>query len=342
MHSILEDANTVLLPAFATTTLSDAVKHFLDSGGVSILLGESREEYVARRMSESRRNTETADTIRSVTNEARARSGLLLAAVDQEMGGICRLHGLIPQFPRSQSLSTMSPMEIEQVSFQMAEAASEVGINAFLAPILDVLTGTNIWLNGRTWSNSWEKVTELSAAFIRGVQRGGVAATGKHFPGFSETTGDPAIDPQAVSLASKEIIERGLGPFRSAVAAGVEMMMVGPTSVVAIDPHNAALRSPAIIHKLRVDLGFRGVVMADDLDSKATMRDDGVEKVAIDALNAGCDFLLLADIGSQITDVAHAIAASAADGRISRAALRASAEKIRALCNSYGTTHGSH
>ncbi|BCH08391.1 beta-hexosaminidase [Mesorhizobium sp. 131-3-5] len=333
--TITEDARAVLLPAFDGTLLSDATKRFLDGGGISLLLGESRDEYLARRMSDSRRNSETAETLQRVTDAARARSGMLLAAVDQEMGGTCRLHDLVPQFPALRDLPFASEEEIAEISKLIATGASSMGINVFLSPVVDVLTGPNKWLEGRTWSNNAELVATLSAAYIRGVQSGRVAATAKHFPGYSTTTGDPAVDENAINPLALSDVEAGLAPFRAAIAAGVEMIMVGPAIVMAYDHAKAALRSQTVVQVLKKTLGFDGIVMADDLDSMATMRGDSVAAVAIDALNAGCDFLLLADTGTQLDEIADAIETAARSETISAEALAKSATKVRRLSRKY-------
>jgi len=81
-ESRIKDAHAVLLPAFDSTTLGDSVKRFLEDGGCSILLGESRQEYVAREMSEERKSAETADTFLRVTQEAADLAGDLLIVVD--------------------------------------------------------------------------------------------------------------------------------------------------------------------------------------------------------------------------------------------------------------------
>lgn len=210
MPTVTEDAHAVLLPAFADNKLSDGVKKYLDAGGVAILLGESREEYVARRMRDERRSFETPEKLHAVITEARRRSNYLLTAVDQEMGEISRLHDMVPQFPSRQDLLRATSEEIENIAIQVAKCAAGMGINSFLSPILDIVTGENAWLKGRTWSTDIDKVAKLSTAFIRGVQRGGVAATAKHFPGFASATGDPEIDSFAVTVTGRNEIEHGL------------------------------------------------------------------------------------------------------------------------------------
>jgi len=176
-------ANAVILPAFDTTTLSDSVRRFLENGGCSILLGESRKEYLSRKVADGRRSTETADTFLRVTKEAENLAGVLLVAVDQEIGGICRMHDLTPHFPDVEELTGYDADSFEKISASVATAAKDLGVNCFLAPILDVVTGQNPWLYGRTWSTDPNEIARISSAYIRGVQTAGVAATAKHFPG---------------------------------------------------------------------------------------------------------------------------------------------------------------
>ncbi|MBD0864132.1 MAG: glycoside hydrolase family 3 protein [Rhodobacteraceae bacterium] len=337
-YSLVEDAHAIIFPAFDSTELSDACKSFLEKGGISILLGESREEYVARSMSDHRCRTETPETFHVLVNSAKSYTDDLLVAVDQEIGGICRMHDLVPQFPQTSELIQAPDAEIEEISYQIGKASRALGVNCFLAPVLDLVTGENLWLDGRTYSVDPKTVGRVSAAYVRGVQRALVAATAKHFPGFHNITGDPAVDPDAFVPDTAASYQAGFAPFEGVIAADVEMIMVGPAITQAFDPKRAALRSKPVVDMLKRDLGYKGIVMADDLDSKATMRGDAIEQVALDAITAGCDFLLLADVDTQLADVAKAITEAAEVGTTSRDGLAASANKMRDLTRRYAKT----
>ena len=132
----IRNAHAVLLPAFDSLSLSDAVKGFLGKGGCSILLGESRQEYVAREMGEERKAAETAEMFLSVAQEASRLSGDLLVAVDQEIAGIRRLHDLTPLFPAKDELAKMDADSFEETAYLVAAAARGLGVNMFLAPII--------------------------------------------------------------------------------------------------------------------------------------------------------------------------------------------------------------
>ena len=150
MNSIKKAAHAVLLPAFDGMKLSDAVKKYLDNGGHSILLGESREEYVNRQMTNQRKSSETPETFHQIINEATSYNTHLIVAVDQEIGGICRLHDLVRAFPPVEVLVDYDTNAFENLCFEMAKEAKAFGVNCFLAPILDLVTGENPWLAGRT------------------------------------------------------------------------------------------------------------------------------------------------------------------------------------------------
>ncbi len=117
----------------------------------------------------------------------------------------------------------------------------------------------------------------------------------KHFPGFHDITLDPAIESEAVVTEAASSFKQGFIPFTYAITNKVEMIMVGPAIVEAFDKKNPASISPKIIDMLKKRLGFDGVVMSDDLDAQATLRGRSIEEIAVKALNAGLDFLLLAD-----------------------------------------------
>ncbi len=332
------NAHTVLLPAFDTLTLSEPVKRFLAQGGCSILLGESREEYVARRMSDGRRSSETADMFLRITREAAGLAGDVLVGVDQEAGGICRLHDLVPSYPAKEKLAGYTADAFEQIAFSVAAAAKRLGVNLFLAPILDVITGENPWLQGRTWSTDPAAIARISSATIRGVQSAGVAATAKHFPGFHNIPLDPATEAEARVTEPAASFKPGFIPFAEAIANGVEVIMVGPAIVEAFDRETPASISGTVIGMLRQDFAFPGVVMSDDLDARATLRGHAIELVAVEALEAGSDYLLLADQEDQIERVVAAICGAVEAGQLSEARLHEAAGKVRALAKRYSTS----
>lgn len=306
-EQIKKDSYTVLLPAFTELSLSDTIIDYLTNGGCSILLAETRKEYINREMSIERKNNETQDTIKNLVNKAKKIQSNLIVAIDQEIIGINRLHVLSVNTPDKEKLKHISSKTLELICSNIANDAKEMGINCFLAPTLDIVKGKNPWLYDRTWTTNVDELIKISAAFIKGIQKSKVIATAKHFPGFSNIELDPATNIDAIMNAPISNIEENYLPFKKASECGVEIVMVGPAIVKEIDKNNPALISKIIIQKLRKEIGFKGIIISDDLDAKATIQNNSIEDVAIKALKAGCNYLLMADINDHIVRVAEKI-----------------------------------
>lgn len=335
MSEVRRDACAVLFPATEGTTISAEVAALLKGGGCSFLIGESRQEYLAREMSKERLAAETPETFLALAQQARALAGNVILAVDQEVGGICRLQGLVPDFPSRDSLSELTTEELQEAFSHVSSAARALGLNCFLAPVLDVVTGENPWLRGRTLGDNPSEVARIAAAYVKGARNGGVAATPKHFPGFHDIALDPAEEKDAIVVSQAGAFEAGFEPFRKAIAAGAEIVMVGPAITQTFDADNAAALSPEIYRMLRQDFGFKGVAMSDDLDAPATCRDLSVPEAAVAALTAGADLLMLADVGDQLSRTVDAICYAVADNKLDRERLGEAAQRVRKLAEKY-------
>ncbi len=329
---VVRDAHAVFLPAIDESTLPDHLADHLAGGGTSVLLGESRQEYVARAMAQRRRSTETRRWFSEMTSDIRARAGgRALVAVDQELGGIQRLHGLVTALPALFEAVATDQGAIEAVAARLAEECVALGVNVVLSPIVDVVTGTNPWLEGRTISSDAGTVREIATGFVRGLQRSGqVAATAKHFPGHPRVPLDPAVDERAAVEAGLAEIEPSLDTFRAVIGAGVRVVMTGPALVPALDSERAASRSVAVVDALRSELGFRGVILSDDLDAPGILRGGTLEDAVVEALVAGVDWLLVAGT-PHLPDLVAAAVDAARDGRLDAGRLTEAARAVRSL-----------
>jgi len=329
---LLRDAHAVFLPAIDEKSIPAHIADHLAAGGTSVLIGESREEYVAREMSVERRLTETAEWFSGMTSEIRSRAGgQALVAIDQELGGIQRLHHLATPLPSPTEAVAADLRSIEVAAARLAEECSDLGVNVVLSPIVDVVRGSNPWLEGRTVSTEVKAVSRMATEFVRGLQFSGrVAATAKHFPGHPLVALDPAVHETSTVEATRDELEPSLEVFRAVIDAGVKVIMTGPTLVPAFDTERAASRSGTIVHFLRTDLGFEGVILSDDLDAPGTLRGSSLEEAAIEALSAGVDWLLVAGT-PKLPELVAAVADAVTRGHISSARLRAAARAVRTL-----------
>ena len=139
-----------------------------------------------------------------------------------------------------------------------------------------------------------------------------------------------------MNLEPLNSFESSFIPFVDAINAGVEIVMTGPAIVEVFDSENAASISSTIIKILRQQLRFGGIVLSDDLDAKAILRGKPITQVAVEALNAGVDHLLIGDINDQVDQIVSAIINAVESGRLADNRLKEAATKIRSLATKYG------
>lgn len=326
MSELLRQAHAVLFPVLVTLELDDHIGRFLDNGGKSLLFGETGDEYVSGQMSAERRRRETLDAWHATVEQATARAGHLLLAADADIAAVHRLQWLTPPLPSRDDAQRMSPRELEDICFDMAKGVAQTGINLVLSPTADVVTGHNLWLNGRTLADDPVLAAGMVRAYVRGVRRAGLQTTLKHFPGHPELVGHPATSDATVPLSLAEL--RALwAPFEAGIDEGVDAVMMGPARFEAV----AASLSRELISTLRTELGFDGLVMTCDLDHRATQGDRALGDVAVAALAAGADLLLLSPKAvPRIGEVAEAIVRAVADGRVDASRLQAAFDSVSA------------
>jgi beta-N-acetylhexosaminidase len=177
----------------------------------------------------------------------------------------------------------------------LSRELTAVGISIDFAPVLDVLTSAkNPAIGDRALGETPETVARMGAAIVRGMQAGGLAACGKHFPGHGDTTVDSHLDLPVVEHSPERLREVDFAPFRAAIEAGVAAVMTGHLLVPAFDDVNPATLSRRIVSGvLRGELGFDGLVFTDDLDMKAISGRATRERAVVSAIGAGCDVVLM-------------------------------------------------
>ena len=327
---LVEDAHAVILAVLPEDALDPATASFLGNGGKAVLIGETREEYVARAMSADRMERETPEWLGELTAAVHEHAGGRgIVALDQELPGIQRLHRLVPPLPGHSVLQAMSGSEIEKTVGSVARSARALGVTLFLSPVVDVYREPGPKLAGRVVLADAAEVGRIGAAYIRGAQSEGVAATAKHFPGEGLALADPHLTVTRIA-SDEEDLELDLSPFRDAIAAGVAAVMLGAVVVEHVDATLAASVSPAVVEMLRGDLGFEGVVISDDLDMASVEAGRGIGPTIELALNAGVDLLLLPG-GEHALAAAVSIAAAVDEGRVSRARIAEAAARVRRL-----------
>ena len=220
----------------------------------------------------------------------------ILVAIDHEGGRVCRLGEPFTQFPPAMVLGRAgSPHLAYRQGIAMGEELRSVGIDIDFAPVLDVASNPqNPVIGDRSFGSHPRTVSRLGISVAHGLQRTGVVAVGKHFPGHGDTDVDSHFDLPVVRRPLADLERMELFPFRRGIQEGIEALMTAHVVFTALDPERPATMSRRIVVEvLRERLRFRGVVFSDDLEMKAISDRYGAGDAAIAALEAGIDWLLV-------------------------------------------------
>ena len=208
-----------------------------------------------------------------------------------------------------------------------AREAEAVGLNWLLGPVVDVNNNPeNPAISLRAFGETPQIVIPLTEAFIQGTKDYHVLTTAKHFPGHGDTSTDPHIDLPVIPHPRQRLDRIELAPFRSAIATGVSAVMTAHLKVTALDPDNPATFSPLILTQLlRREMGFDGLIVTDALVMQAITQHYDSDDVAVMALEAGADVILMPVDPEKTID---AICNAVKTGRLTRERLHESVERI--------------
>src|SRR5262249_52445622 len=194
----------------------------------------------------------------------------LLVAVDQEGGPVRRL----PDGPPADAPAQMrNPARAGAEGAATGSFLKRIGIDVDLAPVVDTPPPAGNFLGTRAFGSDPKRNAALGAAFVRGLQRQGVAATAKHFPGLG-TAGANTDVAHVWIRTPKPALDARLAPFAAAVRAGVDLVMVSNAGYRAYDASGlpAVLSRPIVTGLLRWKLGFDGVVISDAMEAPGPQR----------------------------------------------------------------------
>jgi beta-N-acetylhexosaminidase len=255
-------------------------------------------------------------------------AGPPLIMVDQE-GGDVRILPWAP--PASSQPSQAAAGTVGRDAEAAAKALRATGINVTLAPVGDVASVPGAALAGRAFSTDFQAAADAMEESVRGWRAGRVAPTAKHFPGLGGAVTNTDDGPATIERTAEQIRSEDLLPFRSAIDAGVPLVMAGHALYPALDGERIASQSEPIIQGLlRDELGFDGVVITDSTEAAAVQAVTGVQEAAVRNVRAGVDIVLTTGRGSYI-QVYRALLAEARRDPAFRERVRESAARVVAL-----------
>jgi beta-glucosidase-like glycosyl hydrolase len=252
----------------------------------------------------------------------------LLATADFEYGAGMRIAGAT-RFPRAMALGAAGD---EQLAFEAGRITAiegrAMGVHVNFAPVADVNNNPrNPVINTRSFGEDPARVGALVAAYVRGLQQGGMLATVKHFPGHGDTDTDSHLGLPVIAHPRERLEALELAPFRAGLAAGAGAVMVAHIELPALDPEKApATFSRAVIGGLlRRELAFDGLIVTDAMKMDAITRMVTPGEAAVRAVRAGADLVL--DSPDPVAAFT-ALKAAVVEGAVPRDQIQASARRV--------------
>lgn len=255
----------------------------------------------------------------------------LLIAVDQEGGRVARIHEPATVFPAAARIGATGDVGLARdVAGVIGSELRALGIGIDFAPVADVATHPSSAIGDRAFSADPDVVAAMAAAQVEGFRAAGVAPTVKHFPGHGSTPADSHETLPVIARDEAALRAVDLPPFAAGIAAGAPLVMIGHLAVPALDPTGtpSSVSRPIVTDLLRGEMGFDGVVVTDGLNMDALDDVGDSGEIAVRALEAGVDVLLLPrDLPAAIAGVRAAVDS----GRLDTERIIASVRRILEL-----------
>lgn len=220
----------------------------------------------------------------------------ILIAVDQEGGRVQRFDKEFTRLPSMQDLGDYAIKNNDfdichDVGWLMSSELLASGIDISFAPVIDVDRNTSSIIGNRAFSDNPDLVSALATKFVDGMNKAGMQATGKHFPGHGGIFEDSHITEPFDNRNYADLFSRDIKPFiqlRDKLAAVMSAHIVFPK----VDDKSVGFSSKWLKDILRDEIKFKGLVFSDDLSMKGS-GDDTFSIKAINSIEAGCDMVLV-------------------------------------------------
>ncbi len=248
-----------------------------------------------------KRNIESVEQTRTLLDEA---TGLgdrhAMRCVDVEGGTVNRLRDALAPIASTQAVATAAQKSKKSALARkhgelIARAVKAFGFNTALAPVVDLalLEAVEV-LGSRTAGGTAKEVVTYAQEFLKGVAAQNVTACGKHFPGLGGAAGDTHFVTPEIQRTLKQLWEEDLVPYR-------ELHKAMPTIMInhAAYPQTPGKHEPAsasrfwITETLRKKIGYRGLVLSDDLEMGGILKFLPVEEAALAVIRAGSEMILI-------------------------------------------------
>ena len=290
-----------------------------------------------------KRNVESPEQLAQLTFDIyKLSENLPLIGIDQEGGWVARLSDPFTVFPGNEYLGrayqkTKKDDLTDKQATAMAKELKSIGVNINFTPLTDIATNPNnpIIPPKRAFGNEPKIVSKLVVKTIKAYHKQRVISCAKHFPGHGDSSTDSHLVLPIVNISKKTMMEREIVPFQAAIRAKVPTIMTAHIVYPKIDQLPATLSKKILEGLLRKKLGFKGVLISDDMEMSAIAGNMDVPQASVEAIKAGVDMLLVCKRLDLAVQVYEAIVREVESGKLSKRRIEQSLKRISQMKKAY-------
>ena len=242
------------------------------------------------------RNMENPEQVKQLTSDLQAQSNEkvpLFIGIDEEGGDVVRMAEKLTPPPSQKEIGATGDIEQAKTwAIKTAKSLKEMGINVNFAPVADV--GSN---DKRSYSTDTNTVIDFVRAATKGYQQENIIYSLKHFPGIGKGKVDSHVDSSSIDVTKEILMAEDILPFKTIIDENDPndyFILVSHLKYPALDEeYPASLSSKIMIDLLRNELGYKGIIITDDMEMGAVANHNDFRSIGVNAVKAGADIVLV-------------------------------------------------
>lgn len=242
------------------------------------------------------RNMESPEQVKQLTSDLQAQSNEkvpLFIGIDEEGGDVVRMAEKLTPPPSQKEIGATGDTEQARTwAIKTAKSLKDMGINVNFAPVADV--GSN---DKRSYSTDTNTVIDFVRAATKGYQQENIIYSLKHFPGIGKGKVDSHIDSSSIDVAKEVLMTEDVLPFKTIIDENDlndYFILVSHLKYLALDEeYPASLSSKIMTDLLRNELGYKGIIITDDMEMGAVANHNDFRSIGVNAVKAGADIVLV-------------------------------------------------
>lgn len=242
------------------------------------------------------RNMESPEQVKQLTSDLQAQSNEkvpLFIGIDEEGGDVVRMAEKLTPPPSQKEIGATGDIEQAKTwAIKTAKSLKDMGINVNFAPVADV--GSN---DNRSYSTDANTVIDFVRAATKGYQQENIIYSLKHFPGIGKGKVDSHIDSSSIDVAKEVLMTEDILPFKTIIDENEPndyFILVSHLKYLALDEeYPASLSSKIMTDLLRNELGYKGIIITDDMEMGAVANHNDFRSIGVNAVKAGADIVLV-------------------------------------------------